>query len=295
MNNSENPVQQHQSLRTAVASPELKAAVLNAVYATEFIERTPDFELLTAKHLKTGVGIVVVEGNFSRDSYKRAMQEIKDAGLRTTRMYVYGQTATYSGQGICFSKFEEIGIQVPPPVASSKDCTKTVCRTGYGFADVTVKVPVDASEEDIEMAVLDAAGNYSYSEKDAEYQVEGSGQKQTHGVDLSSVLAQLMQQLSGAGFSADEEIDGADAVVAVTDAYSTAVEQLKGTPYEPFVIFSASEDGCWNKDIGWADAENSATHFYLQPGNLPQSAGNDAVLVRLSQLEQLVAGAATSS
>ena len=96
----------------SVPSGELKSAVLNAVYHLDGIKVLSGFQFLAAQHLKTKVGIFVVAGNFGRDHFKMAYSEAKAAGLNTGRMYVYGQTATYSGNAICFSKFEEIGINL---------------------------------------------------------------------------------------------------------------------------------------------------------------------------------------
>lgn len=101
-------------------SQTLKHAVLERVYEDRFIERLDGFEFLVAKHLKTNVGIFVVDGNFGRPIFKRAVAEAKQAGLNSARMYVYGQTATYSGPAICFSQFAEIGINLEQACAPAK-------------------------------------------------------------------------------------------------------------------------------------------------------------------------------
>lgn len=93
-----------------VPSSDLKSRVLNAVYEVNGIKPLEGFQMLAGQHLKTNVGIFVVDGNFSRDHFKHAVAEAKAAGLKSSRLYVYGQTATYAGSGICFSKFDEIGI-----------------------------------------------------------------------------------------------------------------------------------------------------------------------------------------
>lgn len=93
-----------------VASDQLKAAVLATVYHLEGLKVLSGFQFLSAQHLKTNVGVFVVDGNFGPDHFKKAISEAKSAGLRTPRMYVYGHTATYSGPAIYFSKFDEIGI-----------------------------------------------------------------------------------------------------------------------------------------------------------------------------------------
>ncbi len=93
-------------------SGQLKAAVLDTVYHLDGLKVLGGFQFLAAEHLKTNAGIFVVAGNFGRDHFKMAISEAKVAGLKSSRMYVYGQTATYSGYLICFSKFEEIGIDM---------------------------------------------------------------------------------------------------------------------------------------------------------------------------------------
>lgn len=90
----------------------LKAAVLDRVYDANYIRALSGFQFLAAQHLQTNVGIFVVAGNFGRDHFKTAVSEAKEARLNACRWYVYGQTATYSGNGICFCKFEEIGIDM---------------------------------------------------------------------------------------------------------------------------------------------------------------------------------------
>lgn len=268
-----------------VASAELKARVLDTVYESDSVAILTGYGLLAAKHRTTGVGVIVVEGDFNQAAYKQAVAELKAAGIKTSRMYVYGRIGSYSGAGICFTKLQDIGIDVSQSQGSTSEVSRSVCRIGYGFADVTVRVATGASDAEIEAAVLDAAGNYTYSEKDAQYELEGSAAASSTQLAIN-VLAGLLDRLSGLGFSADEEIDGADAIGEISEAYSVAVEQLKGTPHEPFVIFSASEDGFWNKDVGWVDVE-SATHYFRRPTDMPMSSANDAKLARLSEADQL--------
>lgn len=92
------------------ASPALRAEVLKTVYEEGYLEKFTGRRFLVACHVRLRSGIFIVDGNFGREQYKVAMQEAKDAGLNTSNLYVYGRTATYSGRGICFAKFDEIGI-----------------------------------------------------------------------------------------------------------------------------------------------------------------------------------------
>jgi len=122
---------------------------------------------------------------------------------------------------------------------------------------------------------------HSYSENKAHCEPKGGSGPELKDEIAAVVLAQLLDTLSSLGFSADEDISGADAVDAISEAYAVAVERLKGTSGEPCVIFSQSEDGFWNKDIGWGDA-SSATHYFMKPAQLPNSSAGDAQLVPLS-------------
>lgn len=97
-------------MKTDIASDLLKAAVVDTVYEKDHVQALDGFSLLAAKHLKTNVGIIVVNGNFGRAHFKLAIEEGNKAGLNTRRMYVYAETATYSGNSICFTKLFDIGV-----------------------------------------------------------------------------------------------------------------------------------------------------------------------------------------
>ncbi len=99
-----------QSTTLTPALQELRAQVLTRVYESASIEPLEGFQVLCAKHRKTNVGIYVVEGDFNRAQFKLAIQEARLAGINDRRLYVYGRTGSYSGNAICFCKFEEIGI-----------------------------------------------------------------------------------------------------------------------------------------------------------------------------------------
>lgn len=131
---------------TGVPSEQLKATVLQTVYSQDGVKPLQGYRFLAASHRKTGAAIVVVAGNFGRDHFQLALAEAKAAGLTDKRMYVYGQTATYSGRMICFSKFEEIGIsQEHSPAKAPKSSTEyqlDAART----AGYTVHAANDASQ-----------------------------------------------------------------------------------------------------------------------------------------------------
>ena len=91
-----------------IPSPDLKAIVLKTVYEMDCLRVFEGFQLLAAKHLRTNVGIFVVNGNFGREHFKAAVSEAKRAGLNTRRLYVYAETATYSGNAICITQFGDL-------------------------------------------------------------------------------------------------------------------------------------------------------------------------------------------
>lgn len=97
---------------TKGATHELREWLLNTVYDRSHLKAQSGYKLLAASN-KLSQGIFIVEGNFARDGYKLALQEASAAGLSTKRVIVYGVTSTYSGQGIFFTKFEELGVTVP--------------------------------------------------------------------------------------------------------------------------------------------------------------------------------------
>lgn len=89
---------------------ELKDRVLTLVYEASGIRKVSGYKHLAAIHRTTGVGIFVVDGNFTREVFREAIAEAKAAGARTERMYAYGRLGVYSGRAIDFTKFEEIGL-----------------------------------------------------------------------------------------------------------------------------------------------------------------------------------------
>lgn len=100
---------QHASTElSGIPADGLKARVLNTVYEMEHLRVLDGYQLLAAQHLKTNVGIYVVAGNFGREHFKVAVEEARKAGLNTQRFYVYATTATYSGNAICVTQFDDI-------------------------------------------------------------------------------------------------------------------------------------------------------------------------------------------
>ncbi|MDZ4127656.1 MAG: hypothetical protein U1E02_26335 [Hydrogenophaga sp.] len=130
------------------SSHELKASVLHAVYESDCIAPLSGYKLLAGRHLTTNVGIVVIDGDFNRDAFRLALDEIKAAGLKASRMYAYGRTGSYSGQMISFSKFSDIGVELPDGVPEVREVTRTVCRMGSLSAAEDPRGSV-ALEEDV--------------------------------------------------------------------------------------------------------------------------------------------------
>lgn len=149
-----------------VPSEQLKAAVLNAVYNLEGIKLISGFQFLAAKYLTNDVGIFVVAGNFGREHFKQAIAEAKAAGLNSRRVYVYGQTGTYFGNAICFTKFEEIGINMEQASAATElkaeekpPATKLVevrlsALTRVEYTEV-VEVPANITQDELNALVND--------------------------------------------------------------------------------------------------------------------------------------------
>ncbi|MFN9473117.1 hypothetical protein [Acidovorax sp.] len=83
---------------------------LNA-YSKQPIEEIEGYVMLVGREPSTNRGVFIVPGNFGRADFKAAFAEIQAAGLSTHEMCVFGQTATYSGRMIDFTKFEDLGLR----------------------------------------------------------------------------------------------------------------------------------------------------------------------------------------
>lgn len=84
--------------------------VIETVYEESCITRISGHSILVGKVNKTNVGIYVVDGDFSRAEFKKAVEEARAAGVKANRMYVYGRCGLYEGPAICFVRLEDIGI-----------------------------------------------------------------------------------------------------------------------------------------------------------------------------------------
>lgn len=87
---------------------DLRHLVLASFYQPNTIVAIDGYQLLCARYLPTNVGVFVVDGDFGRTQFKRALQEARAAGLDDTRIYAYGHTGSYSGRTICFTKLDEL-------------------------------------------------------------------------------------------------------------------------------------------------------------------------------------------
>ncbi len=94
----------------AAPTLEMKHRVLDKVYDMDRIKPLQSYQFLAAAHRRTQVGIFVVEGDFDHARFEKAKAEAKAAGLKQSRMYVYGRTASHAGKGICFCNLDDIGI-----------------------------------------------------------------------------------------------------------------------------------------------------------------------------------------
>lgn len=88
----------------------LKAVVLNTVYEANGFVKLNGFKLLAARHRVSNCGIFVVNGNFGNDELLLCKSEAKAAGIKSTRMYVYGRSSSQTNGRALFASFAEIGI-----------------------------------------------------------------------------------------------------------------------------------------------------------------------------------------
>lgn len=88
----------------------LKERVVQHCYTEGCVTKLTGFTYLAARHDTTQVGIFVLSGGFNRAVFKKAVEEAKAAGLKTSRMYVYADFCTYSGPGIQFVKLDDLGL-----------------------------------------------------------------------------------------------------------------------------------------------------------------------------------------
>lgn len=98
-------------------------------------------------------------------------------------------------------------------------------------------------------------------------------------------LTALLQGLADLGFGTDRNIDGADAVDAISELFAdVATRQLLGTDLEPKVIVAESQSGYWSNHDGWGEL-GSATIFFRPPTSLPNIGVDDAKVILLSEAE----------
>lgn len=101
---------------TQAASAEVKASVLEALRCSSGmgpIEPIRSASSLAGAFKKSGKGVFVVSGVFGRQQYRQALKEAEAAGLSKRLVFAVGDVATYSGEGIEFRKFEDLGLMSP--------------------------------------------------------------------------------------------------------------------------------------------------------------------------------------
>lgn len=87
----------------------LKTAVMATGYMGNGFETTPaNAGFLAAIQKKMKRGVFVVDGNLDRPTYKAIHTEASAAGLDTKLVYVFAETATYTGHGIEFIKLDDL-------------------------------------------------------------------------------------------------------------------------------------------------------------------------------------------
>jgi hypothetical protein len=76
--------------------------------------------------------------------------------------------------------------------------TRTVCRTGYGHREVTVHLPANASNQEVEAAIIEEAANHEFSDSDADYELVDAGTKRLAAAEHHCTIEALRGALSRA-------------------------------------------------------------------------------------------------
>lgn len=160
-----------------------------------------------------------------------------------------------------------------PQTPATYTVTRSVCRTGYAHKDVSAEVPVGASDEDIEHAILDAASNLAFKEQQSEYSLSFSNPAYKAEDTQRRALMTILQGLADLGFGTthqDIEIDVIDDIAELLDTTLTTAAIPRR------LIHSESEDGYWNQTFKqWLGEEG--TYFF--GSTLPAGMPADAKLV----------------
>ena len=126
-----------------VPSPKLKTQIIELCYTKATL--LEGYRFLAGIHPKTGGGIFVVDGIQNRDVYKAMVEEARHAGLPTQKLIVYGYLQTYSGSGIEFNKFDNLGL----PELDRKCSFKANCKeVKAGETPASSEIPAFASDLD---------------------------------------------------------------------------------------------------------------------------------------------------
>ncbi len=94
---------------------DLKSRVLDFSFGNKGIKPSQANGMLAAVQNKTGRPIFVTNGNFGREQFNQAHAEAKAAGIEFDKMYVFADTATYSGPSITFMRLDESIPNEPTP------------------------------------------------------------------------------------------------------------------------------------------------------------------------------------
>lgn len=94
------------------ASAEIVVMVLEKMdaYSKKPMIRRPGAGYIVATEPKSSRAIAVVDGDFGRAELRAVFAEITEANLTSDAIIVVANTASYSGQRILFSKFEDLGL-----------------------------------------------------------------------------------------------------------------------------------------------------------------------------------------
>lgn len=82
--------------------------------------------------------VFVVPGNFNRDKFKEVLAEAEAAGVKSDRIYVYGDSGSYSGRMITFTRLDSIpGLEDKSQAASQNKTTTPAFLDWFGQSLVT--------------------------------------------------------------------------------------------------------------------------------------------------------------
>jgi hypothetical protein len=132
-----------------VPSDLLKSQILDGWKAVSNVTALSGHRFLAASQERFGRVIVVVDGTFDRSVCKAVKEEAQRAGVKSEKMHIYCEIATYTGAGIVITKFEDVGIStLDRKAVPSRDPVYRGWLANLTEGDC-VEVPYSLAREDI--------------------------------------------------------------------------------------------------------------------------------------------------